>query len=63
MFRRPAPQKPHLAEFHVMKFGATPARVVAVVRAANEQAALAEAIARRRFPPHVQKRLIVLRAS
>ena len=51
------------AEFHVMKFGATPARVVAVVRAANEQAALAEAIARRRFPPHLQKRLIVLRAS
>jgi len=46
-----------------MRFGATPARLVAVVRAANEQAALAEAIARRRFPPHVQKRLIVLRAS
>lgn len=29
--------------------------------AANEQAALAEAIARHRFPPHVQKRLIILR--
>jgi len=40
-----------LTEFHIMKLGATPARLVAVVRAADEQAALAEVIARHRIPP------------
>jgi hypothetical protein len=36
---------------------------VGVVRASDEQAALAEMIERCRLPPHVQKRLIVLRAA
>jgi hypothetical protein len=49
--RRPTPQKAQLTEFHIMKLGATPARLVAVVRAADEQAALAEVIARHRIPP------------
>ena len=60
---RPLSQKPKLAEFHVMKFGATPARLVAVVHAADEKAALAEVIARHRLPPHLQKRLLVVRAA
>ena len=57
------PKKPKLAEFHIMKIGATPARLVAVVRATDEKAALAEVIARHRIPPHVQKRLFVVRAA
>jgi hypothetical protein len=61
--RRPARQKPQLIEFHVMRLGATPARLVAVVRATDEQAALADVIMRHRIPPHLQKRLIVLRAA
>jgi hypothetical protein len=46
-----------------MKFGATPARLVATVRAADEKAALAQAIERHRIPPHLQRRLIVVRAA
>ena len=46
-----------------MKIGATPARLVAVVLAADEKAARAQAIERHRIPPHMQKRLIVLRAA
>jgi hypothetical protein len=57
------PQRPKLAEFHIMKFGATSARLVAVVRATDEKAALADAIARNRIPSHLQKRLMVLRAA
>ena len=57
------PQKAQLTEFHVMRLGATPARLVAVVRATDEQAALADVIARHRSPPHLQKRLIVLRTA
>ena len=53
--------KAQLAEFHVMKIGATPARLVAVVRATDEQAALADVTARHRIPPHL--RLIVLRTA
>ena len=56
-----APQKPDLVQFHVMKIGATPAKLVAIVR--DEQAALAEVIARHRMPTHLQKRLIVLRTT
>jgi hypothetical protein len=44
-----------------MKIGATPARLVAVVRATDEQAALADVTARHRIPPHL--RLIVLRTA
>lgn len=55
--------KPKLAEFHIMRIGATPARLVAVVRATDEKAALAEVIARHRIPPHQQRRLIVVRAA
>jgi hypothetical protein len=59
---RPVPKKkPKQIEFHVMKFGATPARLVAVVHATDEKAALEQAIARHRIPPHLQKRLIVVR--
>jgi hypothetical protein len=54
-------RKAQLAEFHVMKIGATPARLVAVVRATDEQAALADVTARHRIPPHL--RLIVLRTA
>ena len=61
--RHPTPQKPKLAEFHVMRIGATPAKLVGVVRATDEQAALAEVIAQHRIPPHMQRRLIVLRAA
>jgi thioester reductase-like protein len=46
-----------------MRIGATPAKLVAVVRATDEQAALAKVIEHHRIPPHVQKRLIVLRAA
>jgi hypothetical protein len=61
--RASMPKKPKLAEFHIMKIGATPARLVAVLRATDEKAALAQVIARHRFPPHVQRRLIVVRAA
>ena len=57
------PRKPELVQFHVMKIGATPAKLVAIVRATVEQAALAEVIARHRMPTHLQKRLIVLRTT
>jgi hypothetical protein len=60
---RAVPQKPELVQFHVMKIGATPAKLVAIVRATDEQAALTEAIARHRMPTHLQKRLIVLRTT
>jgi hypothetical protein len=43
-----------------MRIGATPAKLVAVVRATDEAAALADVIVRHRIPPHLQKRLIVL---
>ena len=39
------PAKAHLTEFHIMKIGATPARLVAVVRTIDQQAALADVIA------------------
>jgi hypothetical protein len=57
------PQKPELIQFHVMKIGATPAKLVAIVRATDEQAALAEVIAHHHMPTHLQKRLIVLRTT
>jgi hypothetical protein len=60
---RTADAKPRLTEFHIMKIGATPARLVPVVRATDEKAALAEVIARNRIPPHQQRRLIVVRAA
>ena len=41
--------RPKLTEFHLMKLGATPARLVAVVQAADEQAALEDAIKRHAF--------------
>ena len=63
MPRRHARQKPKLIEFHNMRIRATPARLVGVVRATDEQTALAEVIARHRIPPHMQRRLIVLRAA
>ena len=63
MSRRSVPQKPQLTEFHIMRLGATPARLVAVVRATDEKAALAEVIARHRIPPHMQRQLIVLRTA
>jgi hypothetical protein len=56
-------RKPKLLEFHIMKIGATPAKLVAVVQAKDEKAALEEAIASHRISPHMQKRLIVLRAA
>jgi len=43
------PKKPKLA------IGATPARLVAVVRATDEKAALAEVITRDRIPPLSQQ--------
>src|SRR5262245_35108476 len=61
--RPPAAPKDKLHEFHIMRFGATPARLVAVVRATDEKSALAEAIERHRIPPHLQRRLIVVRAA
>jgi hypothetical protein len=48
---RLVPQKPELVEFHAMKIGATPAELVAIVRANDEQAALAEVIARQACRP------------
>jgi hypothetical protein len=56
-------RKRKLIEFHIMKIGARPARLVAIVQAADEKAALAQAIERHRIPPHMQNRLIVLRAA
>jgi hypothetical protein len=61
--RCPTGQKPKLTEFHIMKIGATPAKLVGVVRAIDEQAALAEMIERHPMPPHMPRRLIVLRAA
>jgi hypothetical protein len=49
--RRHARQKPKLIEFHLMRIRATPARLVGVVRATDEQTALAEVIARRKDLP------------
>jgi hypothetical protein len=49
MARRPVPQKPKLAEFHIMKFGATPAGLAVFVHATNEKAALVEVIERHPF--------------
>jgi hypothetical protein len=60
---RAVPQKPKLVQIHVMKICATPAKLVAIVRATDEQAALAEVIARHRMPTHLQKRLIALRTT
>jgi hypothetical protein len=56
-------QKPELVQFHVMKIGATPDKLVAIVRATDKQAALAAVIARHRMPWHLQQRLIVLRTT
>jgi hypothetical protein len=61
--RRPIQRKPKLTEFHIVKIGATPAKLISVVRAIDEKAALAQAIESYRIPPHVQKRLIVLRTA
>jgi hypothetical protein len=58
-----AAAKPKLIEFHIMKFGATPARLLAIVHVSDEKAALAEAIERHRIRPHLQRRLIVGRAA
>jgi hypothetical protein len=60
---RSAGAKPKLIEFHIMKFGATPARLAATVCATDEKAVLARAIERHRIPPHLQRRLIVVRAA
>jgi hypothetical protein len=49
--RRPARQKPKLIEFHIMRIGATPARLVGVVRATDKHAALAEVIECRKDLP------------
>jgi hypothetical protein len=46
-----------------MRVTATPAKLIGIVRATDEKAALAESIARLRIPPHLQRRLIILRAA
>jgi len=61
--RSPASPRDKLHEFHIMRVTATPAKLVGIVRATDEKAALAEAIESYRIPPHVQKRLIVLRTA
>jgi hypothetical protein len=49
-----------LEQLVIMRIGATPAKLVAVVRA---KTALAKAIARHRMPPHMHKRFTMLRAA
>ena len=61
--RPPTAAKDKLQEFHIRRVTATPAKLVGIVRATDEKAALAEAIARLRIPPHLQRRLIVQRAA
>ena len=61
--RPPAASKDKLQEFHIMRVTATPAKLVATVRATDEKAALAQAIEWLRIPPHLQTRFIVLRAT
>ena len=61
--RPPAASKDKLHEFHIMRVTATPAKLIGIVRATDEKAALAESIARLRIPPHLQRRLIILRAA
>jgi hypothetical protein len=56
-------KKPKRVEFHIMKIGATPAKLVGVVRATDEKAASAQAIASYRIPVRAHKRLIVLRTA
>jgi hypothetical protein len=63
MLRRPALQKSKQAEFHVVKFLRHPPGWSLSYVPLNEQAALAEAIARHCFPPDMQKRLFIFRAS
>jgi hypothetical protein len=61
--RPPTAAKDKLREFHIMRVTATPAKLVATVRATDEKAALAQAIEWIRIPPHLQRRFIVLRAT
>jgi len=61
--RSPAAPKDKLHEFYIMRVTATPAKLLGIVRATDERAALAQAIEQLRIPPHLQRRLIVLRAA
>jgi hypothetical protein len=61
--RPPTAAKDKLQEFHIRRVTATPAKLVGILRATDEKAALADAIESYRIPPHVQKRLIVLRSA
>ena len=53
--RSSAAPKDKLHEFHIMRVTATPAKLVSIVRATDEKAALAETIERHRIPPHLQR--------
>ena len=58
----PAPKR-KLHKVHIMRIGATPARLVGVVQAIDEKAAIAEAIKTYRIRPIDVRRLIALRAA
>jgi hypothetical protein len=61
--KRPPSPKTKLVQFHIMRIGATPARLVGIVEATDEKAALAQAVEQYRIRPVDVRRLIALRAA
>ena len=61
--KRPSQAKRRPHDWHIMRIGTTPARLVSIVQAIDEQAALAEAVKRYRLRPVDVRRLIALRAA
>ena len=61
--KRPPAPKTKLVQFHIMRIGATPARLVGIVAATDENAALAQAVEQYRIRRVDVRRLIALRAA
>jgi hypothetical protein len=60
---KPLAPKRKLHELHIMRIGATPAKLVGIVQATDEKAAIAEPIKTYRIRPIDVRRLIALRAA